>query len=71
MPKTQELHQVMLDEVFLRFPDIDGLIIRVGETYLYDTPFHTGNGAVHYHLDRSVQAMQEEFVTLMNEASNL
>ena len=65
MPKTQELHQVMLDEVFLRFPDIDGLIIRVGETYLYDTPFHTGNGAVHYHLDRSVQAMQEEFVTLI------
>jgi len=25
---------------------VDGFIIRVGETYLYDTPYHTGNGPI-------------------------
>ncbi len=43
--KTLELHRAIFDEIFKRFP-IDGLIIRVGETYLHDTPYHTGNGAV-------------------------
>ncbi len=46
-PKTLEIHQAMFDEMFRRFP-IDGLIIRVGETYLHDTPYHIGNGAVQY-----------------------
>ena len=25
---------------------MDGYIIRVGETYLFDTPFHIGNGPI-------------------------
>ncbi len=45
--KTLEVHRVMLSEIFKNFP-IDGIIVRVGETYLYDTPYHTGNGAVKY-----------------------
>ena len=45
---TLELHRVLIDEVFSRFPEIDGFIIRVGETYLHDTPYHIGNGAVIY-----------------------
>ena len=45
-PKTQEIHRVMLREVFERFPTLDGLVIRVGETYLHNTPYHTGNGPV-------------------------
>lgn len=44
---TLEIHRAMFDELFRDF-DIDGLIIRVGETYLHDTPYHTGNGAVEY-----------------------
>ena len=35
--KTKELHSKMFDEMFKKFP-VDGLIIRVGETYLFDTP---------------------------------
>lgn len=46
--KTRELHRVMLDEIFEKVPELDGLIVRVGETYLHDTPYHIGNGAVDY-----------------------
>lgn len=46
-PTVLNIHQAMFDEIFEDF-DIDGLIIRVGETYLFDTPYHTGNGAVNY-----------------------
>jgi hypothetical protein len=45
-PKTLEIHKVMFDELCNRFPEVDGYIIRVGETYLYDTPYHAGNGPI-------------------------
>ncbi len=45
-PKTLDLHRVLFDELCARFPEVDGYIIRVGETYLMDTPFHSGNGPV-------------------------
>lgn len=60
--KTKEIHRCMFDELFQKYP-IDGLIIRVGETYLYDTPFHTGNGAVKYG-DKTEE--QNMFVELIN-----
>lgn len=44
--KTLDLHRVLFDELGARFPEVDGYIIRVGETYLMDTPFHTGNGPI-------------------------
>jgi hypothetical protein len=43
-PRTLDLHRVMFEELITRFPAVDGFIIRFGETYLFDTPFHTGNG---------------------------
>jgi hypothetical protein len=45
-PKTLDLHRVLFDELGNRFPEVDGYIIRVGETYLMDTPFHAGNGPI-------------------------
>lgn len=45
-PRTLELHRVLFDELCHRFPEVDGYIIRVGETYLMDTPFHVGNGPI-------------------------
>jgi hypothetical protein len=45
-PQTLELHRVLFDELFRRFPQLDGFIIRVGETYLFDTPHHVGNGPI-------------------------
>ena len=40
---TRQLLQVLVDETFARFPGCDGWIVRTGETYTYDTPFHVGN----------------------------
>ncbi|MCD8166405.1 MAG: hypothetical protein LUE93_09965 [Bacteroides sp.] len=45
-PKTQEIHRIMIREIFQRFPALDGLVIRVGETYLHNVPYHTGNGPI-------------------------
>ncbi len=44
--KTIEVHKIMLDELFATFPDLDGLVIRTGETYLNNVPYHTGNGPI-------------------------
>lgn len=43
-PLTLELHRLMFDELCTRYQEVDGFVIRFGETYLFDTPFHTGNG---------------------------
>jgi hypothetical protein len=45
-PLTQEIHRLMLREVFARFPGLDGLVVRTGETYLQNVPFHTGNNPI-------------------------
>ena len=45
-PKTVEIHRMMLNELFDKFPDLDGLVIRTGETYLNNVPYHTGNGPI-------------------------
>lgn len=44
--RTLELLRLMFAELSERFPDVDGYIIRVGETYLHDAPYHTGNGPI-------------------------
>jgi len=48
-PATLELHRKLLAGLFERYPDVAGLVIRVGETYLLDTPHHGGNSAVPLH----------------------
>ncbi len=45
-PRTLALHAVLFAELAQRFPAVDGYIIRVGETYLFDTPHHTGNSPI-------------------------
>ncbi len=45
-PMTIKVHQIMLNELFDTFPDLDGLVIRTGETYLNNVPYHTGNGPI-------------------------
>jgi hypothetical protein len=45
-PLTQKLIRIQLAELFSTFPELDGLVIRFGETYLFDTPFHAGGNPV-------------------------
>ncbi len=40
--RTQQIMRAQIDELFWRFPELDGLMIRHGETYLHDTPHHVG-----------------------------
>lgn len=40
--RTQDILRAQIEELFWRFPELDGLMIRHGETYLHDTPEHVG-----------------------------
>lgn len=42
-PLTQELIRVQLREIFQTFPELEGIVVRFGETYLQNTPYHSGN----------------------------
>jgi hypothetical protein len=45
-PLTQKLLRIQIKELFETFPELDGLVIRFGETYLFDTPYHGGGNPV-------------------------
>ena len=40
---TKKILRIQIAEIFETFPNLDGLMIRFGETYLHDTPYHLGN----------------------------
>jgi hypothetical protein len=42
-PMTKKILRIQVDEIFKTFPELDGLVLRFGETYLHDTPYHLGN----------------------------
>lgn len=64
-PLVLEAHRALFGELALRFPEVDGYMIRVGETYLFDTPFHTGNGAVTYDPDGPSPREKDQFIRLI------
>ncbi|MDP4275640.1 MAG: hypothetical protein Q8907_15315 [Bacteroidota bacterium] len=41
-PKTQKYLRLLLEQMFKRFPQLDGIVVRIGETYLQDAPYHVG-----------------------------
>ncbi len=43
MEMTKKILRIQIAEIFETFPDLDGLMLRFGETYLHDTPYHLGN----------------------------
>src|SRR5271157_1270940 len=53
-PKTQEIVRAQMEAIFHRFPDLGGLTIRFGETYLSDTPFHVGSSPVRTPADHTL-----------------
>lgn len=60
-PLTQKLLRIQIAEIFTRFPELDGITLRFGETYLHDTPFHLGNSPI-----RSGDKAIEDHVLLLN-----
>jgi len=45
-PLTQKILRAQIAGIFDRFPQLDGIMLRFGETYLHDTPFHSGASPV-------------------------
>lgn len=41
-PLIEKLLRAQINEVFDQFPNLDGLVTRIGETYLHDAPYHQG-----------------------------
>lgn len=41
-PQTARFLRLMVSQIFDRFPSLDGLVVRIGETYLQDAPYHQG-----------------------------
>ena len=37
---TRMLMRVLFDEMFSAYPDTAGLVVRTGETYVFDNPYH-------------------------------
>jgi hypothetical protein len=42
-PLTVKFVRAQIDEMFKQFPLLDGLVVRIGETYLHDAPYHQGS----------------------------
>ena len=42
-PMTQKILRAQIAEVFARCPSLDGLVVRTGEVYLQDSPFHAAS----------------------------
>ena len=43
---TAKVLTAMFTETLQRFPGIDGFVVRTGETYVFDTPYHKGNSPI-------------------------
>ena len=43
-PMTQTILRAQIAELFARCPSLDGLVVRTGEVYLQDSPFHASSG---------------------------
>ncbi|MFR9593706.1 MAG: hypothetical protein SNI57_04040, partial [Rikenellaceae bacterium] len=41
-PEVERLVRAQIAEMFDQFPLLDGLVTRIGETYLHDAPYHLG-----------------------------
>jgi hypothetical protein len=45
LPATQKILRMQIAEIFERLPALDGLLIRTGEVYLQDLPYHASTDA--------------------------
>jgi len=41
-PQTEKYLRILIREMFAQFPELDGIFVRIGETYLHDAPYHKG-----------------------------
>jgi hypothetical protein len=46
-PMTQKILRAQIAELFARCPSLDGIVVRTGEIYLQDSPFHAASANPH------------------------
>jgi len=68
-PMTQKILRAQIAGIFDRFPQLDGIMLRFGETYLHDTPFHSGASPVRTIADHIVfiNILREEICVKRNK----
>jgi hypothetical protein len=69
-PFTQKVIRAQIAEIFTRFPELDGLMVRWGETYLVDVPYHTGGNPIVRGVESQVtliQLLREEVCVKRNK----
>ena len=68
-PLTQKILRAQIAGIFDRFPQLDGIMLRFGETYLHDTPFHSGASPVRTIQDHIVfiNILREEICVKRNK----
>ena len=70
-PQTEKFLRAMIDQIFERFPNLDGLFVRIGETYLQDAPYHQGNINDKMDADKTIiplaQLLREEISVKRNK----
>jgi hypothetical protein len=42
-PLTEKMIRAQINEMFDQFPAMEGIVVRIGETYLQDAPYHQGH----------------------------
>ncbi|HTV75538.1 MAG TPA: hypothetical protein VMD57_00960, partial [Candidatus Baltobacteraceae bacterium] len=57
LPMTQKIICAQIDELFGRCPSLDGLVVRTGEIYLFDSPYHTATTNENERLAQSATAI--------------
>ena len=63
--RTQDLLRAQIAELFERCPSLDGIVVRTGEIYLHDTPYHAASA------NPSEHKMQSNTVILKGPESHL
>jgi len=68
-PLVQKIVRLQVQEIFARFPDLGGLTLRFGETYLHDTPHHMGKSPVRSPQDHTIliNILREEICVHRNK----
>lgn len=69
LPMTQKILRAQIDEIFNRCPALDGLVVRTGEIYLFDSPYHTSSGRPNESLAQSATAIihgPDSHIALLN-----
>ncbi|MCP3997969.1 MAG: hypothetical protein GY722_23360, partial [bacterium] len=57
-PLTREIVRAQVREIFTTFPELDGLVVRVGETYLHELPHHTGGDPIVHGVDSHIALLE-------------